>query len=70
MAESGRIYFSQIETDEQGNIWLIQNLDYESVILDLENTSKGKVILEDYSMYAYGDFYDSGYYEDEEGEYL
>ena len=59
MAEAGRIFplFTHIEIDEQGKIWLIQNnFESESVIREMESSSKGKVIIEEkFEMEYYDD---------------
>jgi hypothetical protein len=50
MAEAGKIYsqFTHIEIDEQGKIWLIQNhFESESVILEMESSFRGSVIVDD-----------------------
>ena len=59
MAEAGRIFpsFTHIEIDEQGRIWLIQNhFESESVIMEMESSSKGDVIYDDLSYLE--DYYD------------
>jgi hypothetical protein len=50
MAESGKIFpaFTQIEIDEKGQIWLIQNhFESDSVIMELESSSRGVVIYDE-----------------------
>lgn len=63
MAESGRIYpeYTHIEIDEAGVIWLIQNhFESPSVILEMQTSSLGEAIIEDYD--AYFDDEDEAYY--------
>lgn len=60
MAESGQILpeFTHIEIDEQGRIWCIQNhFESDSVILEMESSSKGEVIY-DNDFLPWDDYYD------------
>lgn len=60
-AEAGRIFpsFTHIEIDEKGQIWLIQNhFESDSVIIEMESSSKGKVIEDFDEGYLYGEDYD------------
>lgn len=60
MAEAGQIYHehTRIEIDENGVIWMIQNnFESDSVILDLESSSKGVCTMEDF------DFYDESFFD-------
>jgi hypothetical protein len=65
MAEAGKIFhnFTQVEIDEQGNIWLIYNhFESESVIMEMESTSRGEVIYDDISLL---DSYDEDVFDDD-----
>lgn len=47
MAHSGRIFhnYTFIETDEQGNIWVVLNhFEGESVLMEMESSSRGQVM--------------------------
>lgn len=60
-AEAGRIIpeYTSVEIDEKGQIWLIQNhFESESVIIEMESSSKGKVIEDFDEGYLFGDDYD------------
>lgn len=49
-AEAGKIFpsYTHIEIDEQGQIWLIQNhFESESVIMEMESSSNGEVIIDE-----------------------
>lgn len=55
MAHAGKIYpeYTQIEIDEDGIIWLIQNhYESESVITEMESTAHGNVIIDKGWIYA------------------
>lgn len=61
MAEAGRIFpsFTHVEIDEQGRIWLIQNhFESDSVIIEMESSSKGDVIVEEVGDLFLTDEYD------------
>ena len=56
MAEAGRIYptYTHIETDEQGNHWLVLNhFESDSVIEELESSAKGVCIIDDFSSLSF-----------------
>lgn len=66
-AEAGRIFqsFTHVEIDEQGKIWLIQNhFESDSVIIEMESSSRGRVI------YDYDDgIYHADVYDDDEPDF-
>lgn len=72
MAFAGKIFssYTSIEIDEQGVVWLIQNhFESDSVIVEMESSSKGKVIYGHDDGIYYADVYDDAFF-DEDEDYL
>lgn len=58
MAEFYGVEYAHIEIDEAGTVWLIQNLDYQSVIWDMENSESGYLVVDDSEFYDEFEAYD------------